>query len=172
MAIRLGWIGTGLMGRPMAARLLAAGYSMTVWSRRPARASHLQSLGAALVASPAVVAANSDVLFTCLPGPDDVRQVYEGPDGLLGTAVRGSILVDMSTSDPTLTRSLSESGKSRGVDVVDAPVSGGPFGAESGSLSVMVGGPTARWTACCPCCRSWAEPLSTMAIRGRDRPPS
>ena len=144
--MQLGFIGLGTMGRPMARNLVAGGHAMAVFARRAESARSLVDLGAALCASPAAVAEQSDVIFTMVTGTSDVQQVVLGGDGL-GTGIvdgarPGSLVIDMSTIDPTATRAMAEVLAARGVDMLDAPVSGGPQGAADASLTIMVGGPT------------------------------
>jgi 3-hydroxyisobutyrate dehydrogenase len=142
-ATRLGWIGTGVMGSSMCGHLLDAGYGMTVHSRSRERAEPLLARGADWGASPAAVAAEADVVFTMVGFPADVRQVVLGPDGVLSAARQGSVLVDLTTSEPSLAREIDEAARARGVESVDAPVSGGDVGARTASLSIMVGGEAA-----------------------------
>lgn len=137
---RVGFIGLGLMGRHMARNLLSAGFPLTVHSRSPGPVEELGALGAAKAASPAAVAAASDVIVTMLPDTPDVEAVLFGPDGVASTAAEGSLVVDMSTVDPIATRRFGESLAAQGVTLVDAPVSGGDIGARDGTLSIMVGG--------------------------------
>jgi 3-hydroxyisobutyrate dehydrogenase len=147
---RIGWIGTGVMGASMAAHLLAAGHKVTVTTRTPAKAQPLLDAGALWVDTPGAVAARSDVVFTMVGYPEDVREVMlgegsgDGPErsgGVFGSAPPGTIVVDMTTSAPALAQELGERGATRGLHVLDAPVSGGDVGARNGTLSIMVGGP-------------------------------
>jgi len=137
---RLGWIGTGVMGTSMCGHLLAAGYSVSVFNRTPEKLKPLLDKGAKAASSPAEVAANSDVVFTIVGYPADVRSVVLGPDGLLSKAAPGSVLVDMTTSQPSLAVEIFQAAHAKGVHAVDAPVSGGDIGAREARLSIMVGG--------------------------------
>lgn len=137
---RIGWVGTGVMGAAMCGRLLEAGYAATVSNRTRAKAEPLAAKGARVVASPAEVAAASDVVFTIVGHPRDVREVYLGVDGLLTAARPGSVVVDMTTSEPSLAAQIAELAASKSVRALDAPVSGGDVGAREGRLSIMVGG--------------------------------
>jgi 2-hydroxy-3-oxopropionate reductase len=137
---RIGFIGLGLMGKPMAEQLLRAGYPLTVHNRSRAPVDALVAQGAHVSGSPRAVAEQSDVTFTMLPGPDAVRAVMRGEDGVLVGAAKGALVIDMSTSDPELARELSAEGARRGVSLLDAPVSGGQVGAQTATLSIMVGG--------------------------------
>eukprot|EP00455_Lapot_gusevi_P033358 TRINITY_DN3647_c0_g1_i1.p1 TRINITY_DN3647_c0_g1~~TRINITY_DN3647_c0_g1_i1.p1 ORF type:complete len:344 (+),score=115.73 TRINITY_DN3647_c0_g1_i1:99-1034(+) len=137
---RIGWIGTGVMGRWMCSHLMNAGYRAFVYNRSAAKAQPLVDQGATLCATPADVAANSDVVFTMVGYPSDVRNVILGADGVLSTARAGSIIVDMTTSEPSLACEIYEKAKEKGVASIDAPVSGGDIGARNATLSIMVGG--------------------------------
>jgi 3-hydroxyisobutyrate dehydrogenase len=138
---RIGWIGTGVMGSSMCGHLLAAGYQATVFNRsRSARLEALLSQGAREAGSPREVAEASDVIFSIVGYPADVRAVTLGSAGSLEGARPGSILVDMTTSEPALAVEIAETAKAKGVDSVDAPVSGGDIGAREARLSIMIGG--------------------------------
>lgn len=137
---KLGWIGTGVMGQSMAGHLLAKGYQVTVYSRTKAKAEALLAKGAKWADTPAEVAKNSDVVFTIVGYPSDVREVILGKDGALAGAKSGAILVDMTTSDPSLAVEIAEAAKAKGIHSVDAPVSGGDIGAREARLSIMIGG--------------------------------
>lgn len=153
---RLGWIGAGVMGRSMAGRLLDAGYSMTVFTRRRETAADLVARGAGWADSPAAVAAASDVVFTMVGYPSDVREVIFGDSGALSAARAGTILVDHTTSAPALAREVAVAARERGVHALDAPVTGGDKGAREGTLTVMVGGDEAARLAVEPCWRAVA----------------
>jgi 3-hydroxyisobutyrate dehydrogenase len=148
---RLGWIGTGVMGSSMCGHLLAKGFAVTVYNRNRARAEGLLKQGATWADTPRVVAEASDVVFSIVGFPSDVRQVTLGEQGALAGAKPGSILVDMTTSDPTLAREISAAAKSKGVYSIDAPVSGGDIGAREARLSIMIGGETEVIDAVMPC---------------------
>jgi len=137
---KIGWIGTGVMGTSMCGHLMAAGYEAIVYNRTASKLSPLVEKGAKAAASPAEVAAGSDVIFTIVGYPSDVRSVTLGPEGTLSTARPGSVLVDMTTSDPALAVEIAEAARAKGVDSVDAPVSGGDIGAKEARLSIMIGG--------------------------------
>ena len=137
---RIGWVGTGVMGTSMCGHLLGAGYPMTVYSRSRERAEPLLGRGAAWADSPAQLAARSDVIFTMVGYPADVREVMLGDEGVLSAIRTGGVLVDMTSSQPSLARELFDEAQRRGVDSVDAPVSGGDVGARNAALSIMVGG--------------------------------
>jgi len=137
---RIGWIGTGVMGVSMCGHLLAAGYPTTVYTRTRERAEPLLERGASWARSPAEVAAASEAVFSIVGYPADVRDVMLGERGVLSTAARGTLVVDMTTSEPSLAVEIYEAAKAKGVAAIDAPVSGGDVGARNATLSIMVGG--------------------------------
>ena len=137
---RIGWIGTGVMGKSMCGHLITAGFPTTVYSRTKEKAEALLAAGASWVATPADVAGRSDVIFTMVGFPQDVRDVYFSENGVLTGARPGALLVDMTTTEPTLAREIQARAVERGCDAVDAPVSGGDVGARNQTLSIMVGG--------------------------------
>ena len=137
---RIGWIGTGVMGSSMCGHLIAAGFKAMVFNRTPAKAQPLVEKGATLVDSPRAVAAAADVIFTIVGYPHDVREVTLGSQGTLAGAKPGSVLVDMTTSEPSLAIEIAEAAKAKKVHAVDAPVSGGDVGAKEARLSIMIGG--------------------------------
>jgi L-serine 3-dehydrogenase (NAD+) len=128
------------MGGPMARRLLAAGHELTVCDPSPEAVQRLCTLGAERSPDAAAAAAAAEITITCLPSPEIIESVILGEGGALAKAPTDGILIDMSTSLPSLARRLAEAGVQRGVPVLDAPVSGGPRGAEQGTLAIMVGG--------------------------------
>jgi 3-hydroxyisobutyrate dehydrogenase len=137
----VGLIGLGLMGRPMAANLLKAGFPLSVWNRTATRAEVLGKQGARVAKTPREAAEASDVLITIVSDPPAVEQVLWGADGTLFGLRRGSVLVDCSTVSPALARRAAAACAERGVEFLDAPVTGGTWGAEKGELVMMVGGP-------------------------------
>lgn len=138
--MRVGFIGMGAMGRPMALHLLRAGHELAVWARRPQSAQPLLDAGAAWCATPAKVARRAEVVFTIVTAGADVERVTLGPDGLIDGFAPGSILVDMSTIAPGTARSIAQRLAECGVDMLDAPVSGGEAGAIAATLAIMAGG--------------------------------
>ncbi|HEX3147058.1 MAG TPA: NAD(P)-dependent oxidoreductase [Gemmataceae bacterium] len=137
---RIGWIGTGVMGRWMCQHAMAKGFTATVFNRSRDKAQPLIDLGAAFADSPKAVAERSDVVFAIVGFPKDVREVFLGNNGALAGAEPGTILVDMTTSDPTLAKEIAEAAQAKGVHALDAPVSGGDVGAKNAALSIMIGG--------------------------------
>ena len=137
---RLGWIGTGVMGLSMCGHLLEKGYTVTVHNRTKPKAQPLLDKGAQWADSPRAVAALSDVIFTMVGFPRDVREVYFSNDGVLAGVKPGSVIIDMTTTNPSLSKQIYAAAKVKGVDAIDAPVSGGDVGARNATLSIMVGG--------------------------------
>ncbi len=140
MSTKVGFIGLGIMGRPQALNLIKGGYSLSVYARRPESMEPLQAAGATACASPKEVAARSDIIFVMVADTPDVEQVILGDNGVIHGARPGSVVVDMSTISPSATRTMAEKLAARGIDMLDAPVSGGEVGAINGTLSIMVGG--------------------------------
>jgi 3-hydroxyisobutyrate dehydrogenase-like beta-hydroxyacid dehydrogenase len=138
---RVGFIGAGIMGRPMARNLLRAGYPLTVHNRTESKARDLLSQGAVWAATPSDVAVNSEVVITCVTDTPDVRAVLLGQNGVIEKARPGLICVDMSTISPSATREMGDILQAKGITLIDAPISGGEIGAIEGKLSIMMGGP-------------------------------
>ncbi len=137
---RIGWVGTGVMGHSMVGHLMSNGYQATVYTRSKDKAKDLIDRGAAWAATPKAVAEQADVIFAIVGFPPDVREVFLGASGALAGSRPGCVLVDMTTSDPSLAREIYDAAKAKGVASVDAPVSGGDVGAKNAALSIMVGG--------------------------------
>jgi 3-hydroxyisobutyrate dehydrogenase len=148
---RIGWIGTGVMGRWMCQHLMTKGFQATVYNRSKAKAQPLLEQGAAWADTPRQLAEKSDVIFGIVGFPADVREVFLGPQGALAGSKPGNILVDMTTSDPSLAVEIYKAAKAKGVEAVDAPVSGGDVGARNAALSIMVGGDGPVVEALKPC---------------------
>ena len=160
---RLGWIGTGVMGSSMCSHLIARGFQMTVTTRSRSKAQALLDRGAAWASSPREVASRSDVVFAIVGFPKDVREVFLGAEGALAGSKPGSILVDMTTSEPSLAVEIYDAAKPRGVYAVDAPVSGGDIGAKEARLSIMIGGDRDVVEALHPC---WETMGKTIIHQG------
>jgi 3-hydroxyisobutyrate dehydrogenase len=137
---RIGWIGTGVMGSAMCSHLVEGGRAVTVFNRTREKAQGLLDSGATWADSPKAVAEASDVIFTIVGFPDDVREVYLGDSGVLAGAQSGTIVVDMTTTVPSLAEEIYDTAKFKDIQAIDAPVSGGDVGAKNGTLSIMVGG--------------------------------
>lgn len=148
---KIGWIGTGVMGSSMVGHLIDAGYSATVHNRTKSRAEAVIAKGAKWADSPKAVAEASDVVFTIVGFPKDVREVVLGEKGALAGSKKGNVLVDMTTSDPSLAVEIAAAAAAKGVHSVDAPVSGGDVGAKNATLSIMIGGEKDVVAALEPC---------------------
>ena len=140
MAETVGFIGLGIMGKPMAKNLMEAGYELVVHNRSPEKAEELAGEGATAAGSPREVAEGCDVVITMLPDSPQVEEVLAGEGGVFEGVREGALIVDMSTISPVVTESLAASAKEKGASLLDAPVSGGDVGAIEGTLSIMVGG--------------------------------
>ena len=138
--IKIGWVGTGVMGRWMCQHVMDLGYTATIFTRTKSKADPLLKAGATWANSPAEVAESSDITFTIVGFPEDVRQVYLGENGILTTAKSGSIVVDMTTTEPSLAIEIHQAARAKGVSSIDAPVSGGDVGAREARLAIMIGG--------------------------------
>jgi len=146
----LGFIGLGIMGRPMCRNLLQAGYSLTVWNRSQPGIDEVVGYGAQAGASPADVASKSDVVITIVGDTPDVEQVIVGANGILEGAREGTAVIDMTTCSPQATQEIAARLAENGVAMLDAPVSGGDTGAKAGTLSIMVGGQEETFNRCLP----------------------
>ena len=160
---RIGWIGTGVMGRYMCEHLMNAGFAATVFSRTKSKAAPLLEAGAEWADSPKAVAAASDIVFGIVGFPRDVREVILGDSGVLAGASAGNVIVDMTTSQPSLAEEIHAAAKAKNVASVDAPVSGGDIGAKNGTLSIMIGGDKDVVDALQPC---WDAMGSTVVHQG------
>ena len=150
MKPKIGFIGLGVMGRPMSENLLKAGYSLVVHNRGREPVKELVGLGAEEAFSAKEVAQRSEVIITMLPDSPDVELVITGPDGVLEGAHEGQIIIDMSTIAPSVAVEVAKKAAEKGVRMLDAPVSGGDVGAKQGTLSIMVGGPEDLFKECLP----------------------
>ena len=153
---RIGFIGLGIMGAPMARNLMAAGYSLKVYNRsdRP-RVQEVVDAGGERVETPEDAAAGSQVVITIVTDTPDVEDVILGENGVIEGVEEGATVIDMSTVSPRVTREIAAALKEKGVDMLDAPVSGGDVGAQQGTLSIMVGGGSRCSTSASPCSRRW-----------------
>jgi 3-hydroxyisobutyrate dehydrogenase len=137
---QIGWIGTGVMGKSMCAHIIDAGNNIFVFNRTREKAKELIEMGAIWCSNPKEVAEKSDIIFTIVGFPKDVEEVYLGDNGILKGAQKGSIIIDMTTSEPSLAQYIYEQAKIKGISSIDAPVSGGDVGARQGTLAIMAGG--------------------------------
>jgi len=154
------------MGKPMAKNVLAAGYPMTVWNRTRSKMDELLVIGAKGANSPKEVAENSDIVITMLTDSPDVENVLLGPSGVIEGAMKGLIVIDMSTISPEATRRIAENLAEKGVKMLDAPVSGGEIGAIKGNLSIMVGGPKETFEECLPVFQVLGKRVTHMGPNG------
>ena len=165
-ALRLGFIGLGLMGKPMAGHLLKAGFPLTVHNRSRDAVAELVAAGAQEAHSPKEVAAQSDIVFTCLPDSPDVEQVVLGPNGIMDAAHPGLIVVDHSTIKPATARKIAEVLTASGISFVDAPVSGGQLGAQNGTLTIMIGGDAAALERARPAMQAYGKAITHIGASG------
>ena len=164
MADTVGFIGLGLMGRPMAKNLLAAGHRLIVHSRSRGPVDEVVAAGAREASSPAEVAKQATRIITMLPDSPDVEAVMAGPDGVFGALQPGTILIDMSSIDPSVAVRLAAQAATLGAVMLDAPVSGGEIGARSGTLSIMVGGDADAFAAVTPILHAMGNPERIIRI--------
>ena len=160
---RIGWIGTGVMGSSMCSHLIDAGFSASVYNRTRSKADALVSQGAVWAQTPRAVAEQSDVVFSIVGFPSDVRTVVLGDDGVLSGCKKGDVIVDMTTSQPSLAIEIADQAMAQGVYGVDAPVSGGDVGAREARLSIMIGGDEQAVDALQPC---WQAMGKTIVYQG------
>jgi 3-hydroxyisobutyrate dehydrogenase len=160
---RIGWIGLGVMGRSMCGHLIDKGFSATVFTRTRSTADSVLAKGATWADSPKAVAQESDVVFSIVGFPKDVREVLLGEEGALAGSKAGNVLVDMTTSEPSLAVEIYEAAKAKGISSVDAPVSGGDVGAKEARLSIMIGGDEDVVEALGPC---WEAMGKTIVRQG------
>ncbi len=145
---KVGFIGLGIMGKPMAINLIKAGYDLTIYARRPEVIREMEGLGAKAVESPAAVAEATEIVITIVTADPEVREVILGENGVLEGASEGNLIVDMSTISPLTIREIAEKAGSTGVAVMDAPVSGGDMGAINGTLTIIAGGEAKDFERC------------------------
>jgi 2-hydroxy-3-oxopropionate reductase len=163
---RVGFIGLGIMGRPMAGHLLKAGYPLTVWNRSSAAVDALVQEGAQAASGPADVARGSDMVFTMVGDSSDVEQVILGPGGVLAGARPGLVIIDMTTISPEVTRGIAARCGELGVHMLDAPVSGGEKGALEATLSIMVGGEPELFERCRPLLEVLGKTITYVGSHG------
>jgi 3-hydroxyisobutyrate dehydrogenase len=164
--VKVGWIGTGVMGRSMCGHLLRAGYPVTLYTRSPDKAQALVDAGASWQRCPREVAERSDVVFTMVGFPSDVEQVYLAPEGILAGAKPGAAICDMTTSEPSLAVRIHAQAAAKGVASIDAPVSGGDVGAREAKLAIMVGAEKQAFEAILPLLQKMGETIALMGGPG------
>ena len=167
MSETVGFIGLGLMGRPMAKNVLKKGYPLVVHSRSQGPVDDLVAAGAARASSPAEVARRATRIITMVPDSPDVELVLDGPDGVFNAIQPGTIIIDMSSIAPSPARRLAERAKSLGATMLDAPVSGGDIGAIAGTLSIMVGGDLDAFTPSSRFSMRWGTRRKWCALANR-----
>ncbi len=163
---RIGFIGTGVMGQSMCSHILKAGYKVSVYTRTKNKADALINQGAEWCTTPKEVAEKSDLIFTIVGFPHDVEEVYFGTNGILEGVKTGSIVCDMTTSEPTLAKKIYEEAKQKGVSSIDAPVSGGDVGAREGTLAIMTGGDKDAYEKILPLCELMGKNISLLGPAG------
>ncbi|HEX2948954.1 MAG TPA: NAD(P)-dependent oxidoreductase [Armatimonadota bacterium] len=163
---QIGFIGLGLMGAPMAANLLKAGYTVTVWNRTTAKMKPLVELGAIQAENPADVARRSSIIITIVTDTPQVREVVFGEHGIVHGAHRGTILIDCSTISPSAVRAIADDLHPYTMVMLDAPVSGGPEGAKAGTLSIMVGGDEAVFQSALPVLQAMGRTIRFVGAQG------
>jgi 3-hydroxyisobutyrate dehydrogenase len=164
--MKIGWIGTGVMGASMAGHLQGAGHDLCVFNRTKSKADGLINSGARWCESPAQVASESEITFTIVGHPSDVEQVYLGEEGILSVQGPCHTVVDMTTSQPSLAQRIAEAASQQGIDSLDAPVSGGDLGAKNASLAIMVGGEKAVFDKVLPLLELMGNTISHMGGPG------
>jgi len=147
---KIGFIGLGIMGLPMASNLIKDGFNLVVYNRTLSKCSQLEEKGAVVVQTPADVAKNAKMIITMVTDSPDVEDILLGEEGIMSTIKEGSIVIDMSTISPKITKELNAKLNSKGCYMVDAPVSGGSWGAIEGTLSIMIGGEKSAYEQCIP----------------------
>ena len=166
MQTRIGFIGLGIMGKPMARNLLKADYPVIGYSRTPAAVQELVADGASAADSPRAVAEQADVVISIVTDTPDVRDVILGSNGVLEGLQAGKTVIDMSTISPTVTREIAQAVEAKGSDLLDAPVSGGEGGAIAGTLSIMVGGKQDVFQSCLPIFEAMGKNITHMGPSG------
>lgn len=164
--MKIGFIGLGLMGRPMALNVLKAGHEVTVWARRAESMAPLLAAGAAGAAHPAALAEGCDIVISMVADAPDVEQVALGPQGVAAGAQPGLIFIDMSTIAPAAAQSIAARLLEKGVTMLDAPVSGGEVGAIAGNLTIMVGGPEAAFNQALPALQAMGNAVTLVGDSG------
>ncbi len=164
--MEIGWIGTGIMGLSMAGHLQNAGHDLHIFNRTKSKAEKLLDRGGAWHDSPASVASNSEIVFTIVGFPSDVEEIYFGESGIMSTEKHPAILVDMTTSQPSLAKRIAEVSSQSGIESLDAPVSGGDIGARDATLAIMVGGNKKTFDEVLPLFRLMGKTISYMGESG------
>lgn len=164
--MKIGFIGTGIMGKSMAGHLMAAGHTLHIYNRTRSKAEDLLARGALWFDSPAALAAESEVIITIIGYPNDVEAMYLGESGILQHAPKGCITIDMTTSSPDLAKQIAKIGLGHGITCLDAPVSGGDIGARDAKLSIMVGGDSTAYEAVLPLFQLMGKNIALLGPAG------
>lgn len=166
MIMKIGWIGTGIMGASMAGHLMNAGHELTVYNRTKSKTDYLTSRGAVPADNPAAAAGGMDMVFTIVGYPADVEEVYFGEDGIMSAISSGAILVDMTTSSPDLAIRIASAAEAKGALALDAPVSGGDVGAKEARLAIMVGGEASAFEKAKPLFQIMGKTIALLGPAG------
>jgi len=166
MEEKIGWIGTGVMGKSMCTHLINAGYNVFVYNRTKSKADELIKNGAVWCSNPKEVAEKSNIIFTIVGFPNDVKEVYLGENGILKGAQKGAIIVDMTTSEPSLAVEIYKQANVKGISSIDAPVSGGDVGAKQGTLAIMAGGDKETYDKVLPLFQLMGKNIAYMGKTG------
>jgi 3-hydroxyisobutyrate dehydrogenase len=166
MKEKIGFIGLGIMGRGMSHNLLKAGFEVGVWNRTAARMEDLVQAGAVKAASPADLAAKSDIIITCVSDTPDVQAVILGDEGVIHGVRPDSLVIDMSTISPQVTREIAAAMEEKGAHMLDAPISGGSEGAANGTLSIMVGGEAEQFERAMPAFQAMGKAITHVGANG------
>ena len=164
--MKTGYIGMGIMGKPMAGHLLSAGNTLTIYNRSPGKGDDLARQGAGVAGSPAEAAKDSDVVFINVSDTPDVESVLFGPGGVIEGVHEDLVVIDNSTISPDATKTFAQKLSDKGCDMLDAPVSGGDIGAQKGTLSVMVGGEKATFEQCLPLLETFGSKIAHVGPIG------
>lgn len=164
--MKIGFIGTGVMGKSIVKHFLAAGHEVAVYNRTKSKTDELVAHGAVWQDTPAEVANTSEIIFSMVGYPSDVEEIYYGSKGVFAVDVTGKILIDLTTSTPTLAEKIYQSAKQNGADSLDAPVSGGDLGAQNGTLTIMVGGDQTAYDKAVPLFEIMGKSYSLQGAAG------
>ena len=163
---KIGFIGLGIMGKPMCLNLLKAGFQVTAWNRTDSKIREVVDFGAKAASSPIEVAKNADIIITIVSDSPDVQEVYLSDNGIIHGAREGSVAIDMSTISPTVTRDIADALKKKGVDMLDAPVSGGDTGAINGTLEIMKKKKKSVFERCLPVFQAMGKSITHVGDHG------
>lgn len=164
--MRIGFIGTGVMGKSIVKHFLSAGHEVAVYNRTKSKTDELIALGASWQATPAEVTNVSEIVFSMVGYPSDVEEIYYGSNSIFSAEVAGKLLVDLTTSTPTLAERIYQTAKEKGADALDAPVSGGDLGAQNGTLTIMVGGDQTAYNRIIPLFEIMGKSFSLQGVAG------